>query len=685
MLELFDLETALATEAERRLALLGSLIEESEFNYIKFRYRRWETGIPIEVLNKWHARYVVDGEDGLRPIDWEPLSEKLQKAAMRRYEAICSCGDETVIDNLDDCLAEIAQHLGVAISTAWRWLRRYRIGGLWGLTAPYNPLKKSKKKAPATPRDIGSLDESELGLIYKRREMLGNLAEKPQVTQAEMVARATDVGVSVRTLWNYRQGYQQFGLAGLARKKRKDAGTQLSPKMEKRITGLRLKYSSYTLKHIHTLAVEMAQQLEEDIPSEWQVNEICRAIPEKVFLYGTGRKNQFRNGYQVTYTITFNGVVYIIDHTLIDVLVKDLRSKKYRTKSGMVRLWVTNCLEANSRCVPAYRFSYDQPNRHHVGAVIRDSILNHPGGIPDEIWVDGGKDLTSKHVRELTRELGIQLVTPKKKGSKKEPREPKPQIRGRVERFFGTLNTRLWSTLPGYTGSNVQERPPNVVAELTPEQLISEYEEFLEEYHNEPHSVLTEENGGVPITPLEYWRENCFAPQIEDERLLDILLLESETRTVQKGHIRFGNRQFWHLELAPLSGESVMIRVDTRFKTPDEIEVFHKGKWVCTAFATNSERGKAVTGEDVAEAKKYQRKAMSKITGPAKRAASEGKRAVEKVKEEKLKKGSKALRRDVKRRPNQTRGTRLEPKKAKKDDVFLRYEKKQPQNSSNNE
>jgi len=35
----------------------------------------------------------------------------------------------------------------------------------------------------------------------------------------------------------------------------------------------------------------------------------------------------------------------------------------------------------------------------------------------------------------------------------------RPSEGGIVERPFGTLNTDLFSTLPGYTGSNVQERP----------------------------------------------------------------------------------------------------------------------------------------------------------------------------------------------------------------------------------
>ncbi len=42
-----------------------------------------------------------------------------------------------------------------------------------------------------------------------------------------------------------------------------------------------------------------------------------------------------------------------------------------------------------------------------------------------------------------------------------------PSDGGLVERPFKTLNTQLFSTLPGYTGSHVQERPKEAEKEAT--------------------------------------------------------------------------------------------------------------------------------------------------------------------------------------------------------------------------
>jgi len=46
-----------------------------------------------------------------------------------------------------------------------------------------------------------------------------------------------------------------------------------------------------------------------------------------------------------------------------------------------------------------------------------------------------------------------------------------PEGRARAERDFETLNTRLWSTLPGYVNSNTTARNPSARAVLTPMEL----------------------------------------------------------------------------------------------------------------------------------------------------------------------------------------------------------------------
>ena len=618
----FDLETAKRIEAARRLNMLGCLVDvpqeklakESEKQFklaLKvLRDRAWETGVHVTYLNQWLLNYQDSGFNGLLPSNWEPLTEKEQQAVTERYLALGIFAELPIIEDMNDCLAFIAKRLDKSISTARRVLKQYRIGGLWGLTDRFNPLKKPKNSNELPP-DIGSLGEKTLNVIYERRVILGDLPNRSEATNKDVAQRSEETGISARTIWSYLSDYRKWGLAGLAPKKRKKR-SQLSPFMVDAIVGLRLFHKNDTIESITLKAVRSAQANGEDIPSKYQVKEVCRQIPESLLLLATGQRDEFRNRFQITYGIRIADLVYQIDHTQTDVLVFDKRQKRARNKSGVVRLWLTTCMEMNSRTIVAWHFSYDKPNRHTVASVIRQAILNRPGGIPDEIWVDNGKDLISNHVKMLCRELGINLhiCTP-----------GQPQHRGRDERFFGTLNTRLWKKERGYVGSNVTERPPDAKADSTPEELIKRFEEFLHEYHHEPHSSLG-------MSPDEYWQKNCFAEPIDDERKLDLLMLEAHSRTVSKKGIHYASRIYWHSEIACLVGEQVLIRADTRFGSPDEIEVFHGEKWVCTAFATDSEQGTAVTPEQVSEAKKAQRR---KLMDKAKNAKQIARRAEKKA------------------------------------------------------
>jgi transposase InsO family protein len=132
--------------------------------------------------------------------------------------------------------------------------------------------------------------------------------------------------------------------------------------------------------------------------------------------------------------------VYQIDATQIDVLVQDTYTG-YRKKSGEVRPWLTLCAESFTGALVSAQFGYDPPNQFTVAGVIRDALLQEGrviGGIPDEIRVDHGKAMISRHIQQIAADYGIVL-------------NPCyiPEHKGKVERKFGTLNTRLRACLDG--------------------------------------------------------------------------------------------------------------------------------------------------------------------------------------------------------------------------------------------
>jgi putative transposase len=62
-------------------------------------------------------------------------------------------------------------------------------------------------------------------------------------------------------------------------------------------------------------------------------------------------------------------------------------------------------------------------------------------GLPDVLHVDHGSDFTSHHLEYTAVALKIRLVN---------STVGRPQGRGKIERFFGTVNTELLTRLPGH-------------------------------------------------------------------------------------------------------------------------------------------------------------------------------------------------------------------------------------------
>jgi putative transposase len=595
-MEPLGLETARQREAERRLRLLGDCAN-GEYNYGRLHDRARLTLTTVSLLKNWQQAYQSKGIEGLKPSEWSELDETSRSRMMERYGQLGEYADaETISPDQIDLIAKRNQW---NYRQAKRWLCRYRAGGLWSLAPQNNPDKPRRSKNPRRP--LATLCEDELQEVCRRRDILGDLADKAAVSEAEAKVRAQEKGISPRAFWNYLRDYRQSGLAGLAPRRRSDEGKRhgISDRMEQIIAGIRLSKPDLRVRAVYEAACEKARLLGEPEPSEWQVRDICNKLPETVKLLADGRESEFRNKYRITHRMQFDGtrLIYQFDHTPVDVLVRDLRTPRYRTASGEVRPWLTLGIDSSSRLIMAACFGYDRPDRFTVAAGIRDSLLvseHKPyGGIPDEIWVDNGKELVSHHVEQLTRELGILL----------QPCKPHaPQIRGIGERFFETSNTRLWSTLPGYVDSNVVKRNPRAKAELTLSELVNQFWAFVDKYHHEVHSETGQ-------TPLDYWVEHCFAEPV-DPRQLDLLLKELKYRKVIKEGILYAGRTYWHTALADLVGQHVLIRVEPSYAPPDEIQVFREDStqaWVCAAFATDSSVGLSVTRQQVVSAQVEQR------------------------------------------------------------------------------
>jgi len=138
-----------------------------------------------------------------------------------------------------------------------------------------------------------------------------------------------------------------------------------------------------------------------------------------------------------------------------------------------------------------------------------------------------------------------------------------PAEGGIVERPFGTFNSELFSTLPGYTGSNVTNRPKQ--AEKSASLTLMQLEKLLVRYIVDRYNQSIDARMGEQ-TRLGRWEAGCLAQlPLLGERELDICLMRRARRRVYRsGYIQFANLAYQGEHLAGYAGESVVVRYNPR-------------------------------------------------------------------------------------------------------------------------
>ena len=100
-----------------------------------------------------------------------------------------------------------------------------------------------------------------------------------------------------------------------------------------------------------------------------------------------------------------------------------------------------------------------------------------------------------RHLEQVCADLKIRLVF---------SIAGKPRGRGRVERFFATVNQRFLADLPGYAPAG----SPAPVPALSLRDLDAAFRHFLlEDYHHAPHA-------STGASPLVRWQAHGFMPRL---------------------------------------------------------------------------------------------------------------------------------------------------------------------------
>jgi putative transposase len=377
---------------------------------------------------------------------------------------------------------------------------------------------------------------------------------------------ATQHGIPLRTARRWLQAYRRLGLAGLARKPRADRTRhRVPPELVRLIEGLALRPPAPSAATVHRQVTAVATEHGWLLPSYSTVATIIRRLDPALRTLAHEGSTAYRETFDLLYRREASRAneVWQADHTPLDIWVRDERGTP-------VRPWLTVILDDYSRAVAAYRLSIQAPSALGTALTLREAIWRkadsrwHVCGIPQTFYTDHGSDFTSQHLEQVGADLKMVLVF---------SAAGRPRGRGRIERFFQTINQLFLAGLPGYTPRGTPKPTPT----LTLAELDGRLQSFLlDDYHQRVH-------GETGMAPQARWEAGGFLPQLpESLEQLDLLLLTvAKPRQVQQDGIHFQGLRYLDLTLAAYVGEPVVIRYDP--KDLAEIRVYYQDRFLCRA------------------------------------------------------------------------------------------------------
>jgi putative transposase len=415
---------------------------------------------------------------------------------------------------------------------------------------------------------------------------------------------ALEAGVPFRTAQRWVERYRKSGLAALSRKGRADEGGRrvYSQRILEAIEGLALERPPLPITAIYRQVKLFADSIGETVPSYPAVHRIVRKLPASLLMLAHEGSKAYSESFDLVHRREASGpnAIWQADHAQLDILI-------VCEDGSTARPWLTAVIDDYSRAIAGYYLGFEPPSSLRTSLALRQGIWRkgdphwHICGIPEVLYTDNGTDFKSRHIEQAAADLKIRLVfsTP-----------GKPQGRGRIERFFRTVNEMFLCDLDGYTGRS--RRKPS----LTLSELEKQFHTFLLEiYHRRPSSESK-------LSPKERWENGGFLPHMPDSlEQLDLLLMqEVRSRRVRPDGVHFHNLRYLSLTLAAYVGEEVTIRFDPR--DMGEIRLFYRDRFLCRAISADLAGG-TVPLRDVIRARNRRRHELRAVLQDRQRTVDE--------------------------------------------------------------
>jgi putative transposase len=443
--------------------------------------------------------------------------------------------------------------------------------------------------APVMPTPLSALTDQERARAVAHFEILRPFFHD----HVPLTQIAREQQLPLRTLTRWVQRYRAEGLAGLVRKRRRDHGHhRLHPTLQQLIEGLALQRPPLSVRAIHRQVSALAHQRALKPPSYGLVYAIIHHLPPALMTLAHHGSKAYAEQFDLLYRREADGpnAIWQADHCLLDILL-------VREGQAPAKPWLTVILDDYSRALAGYFLTFDAPSALNTSLALRQAIWRkedprwHVCGIPQTLYTDCGSDFTSQHIEQVSIDLKIRLTN---------SIPGQPRGRGRIERFFRTVQQMLVCELPGYAPPYSPVRTP---PQLTLHDFDTRFRAFIfEGYHARPHSE-------THVPPQQRWEAGGFLPQMPASlEQLDLLLLTvAKPRKVRRDGLWFLGLRYMDPTLAAYVGESVILRYDPRDVA--EVRVFYHDRFLCRAICQEL-AGATVPLRDILRARNRQRRTL---------------------------------------------------------------------------
>lgn len=263
-----------------------------------------------------------------------------------------------------------------------------------------------------------------------------------------------------------------------------------------------------------------------------------------------------------------------VDHTPLDIhLLHDVDN----TLMGRPNL--TALIDHYSGMVLGFQLSFEAPSFAAVSSACLNAFLPKEShlerleitgdwpahGVPETLVTDNGNEFWSNNFSSIGMQLGMIIqYAPIRK----------PNYKGSIERFFGTVNTLLLDDLPGVV-RKVNFSNKDYDARKHAQITFSKFESIFLDWIVNTYHNLPNKNG---FTPNELWNESAgnYPVPVEDELEIELALLATHSALLSGNGISFLDLKYNSKALQSLFRREGKHRIDFKVNPYDigEILVF---------------------------------------------------------------------------------------------------------------